>query len=58
VAEEPKPVAFRVPTLAHLLAQLGSGWLTYYLGCRTNSSGTKMEMENAHIEIPMSNYLF
>jgi len=45
---------------AHLLrptAQSGSGWLTHSSGYSSNSSGPKMEMENAHVEIPTSKCL-
>jgi hypothetical protein len=35
-----------------------SGWLTHSSGYSSNSSGPKTEMENAHVEIPTSNYLF
>ena len=37
---------------------LAQVWLTHGSGYSSNSSGPKTEMENAHVEIPISNYLF
>ena len=44
-------------SLAHLLS-LAQVWLTHNSGYSSNSLGPKTEMENAHVEIPISNYLF
>ena len=55
------PHESRPLSTAHLLrpnAQPGSGWLTHSSGYSSNSSGPKMEVEDAHVEIPTSNYLF
>ena len=35
-----------------------SAWLTHSSGYSSHSSGLKTEMEIAHVEIPISNYLF
>jgi hypothetical protein len=42
--------------LAHLLS-LAQVWLTQGSGYSSNSSVPKTEMQNAHVEIPISNYL-
>ncbi|PMD13264.1 hypothetical protein NA56DRAFT_712299 [Hyaloscypha hepaticicola] len=60
VAEEPKPVApvhRRLTSLAHLLT-LAQVWLTHSSGYSSNCSGPKTEIEIAHVEIPISNFLF
>jgi hypothetical protein len=43
-------------SLAHLLS-LGQVWLTHSSGYSSDCSGPKTEMENTHVEIPISNKL-
>ncbi len=42
--------------MAHLLS-LAQVWLTHSSGYSSNCSGPKTEMENAHVEIPISIFL-
>jgi len=44
-------------SLARLLS-LAQVWLTHSSSYSSNSSGPKTEMEIAHVEIPISNWLF
>ena len=52
----PPPVHRGLTSLAHLLSQ-AQGWLTHSSSYSSNCSGTNTEMEIAHVEIPISNYL-
>jgi hypothetical protein len=56
IAKEPKPSLW----LAPLLSQVHPGLprLTHSSGYSSNCSGPRTEMESAHVEIPISNYLF
>lgn len=62
VAEKLKRVAFvycGFISLAYLFSLgLAQVWLTHSSSYSSNCSGLKTEMENTHVEIPISNYLF
>lgn len=53
VAEEPKQALVHLPRLTFCLAQL-----THSLRYNSNCLGPKTEIEIAHIEIPISNFLY
>ncbi|KAF8850560.1 HET-domain-containing protein [Acephala macrosclerotiorum] len=54
---ESPPSTVGSPPIGHLLT-LAQVCLIHSSGYSSNGSGPKTEMENAHVEIPISNYLF